>query len=238
MKSIDNSMMTPEQLIGLDQNHLINVVDNSELLGQKFECHHEVLIPIAKLIRQSELDGVPLRVISSYRSFERQAEIWNYKYNNDVELNLRDGTTVNSFELSPKERVDAILHYSAIPGTSRHHWGTDFDVFDAAAIDQGYEVKLTEAEFEDKGPCSRLDEWLDYNLESFGFFKPYREDKGGVACEPWHISYRPIAEKALKEFPLDFLKETLREKDIGGKDNINSRLESLARKYVYNICTE
>ncbi|RDX36465.1 peptidase M15 [Kangiella sp. HD9-110m-PIT-SAG07] len=231
-------MMTPEQLIGLNQDHLINIANNTELLGQTFECHHEVLIPIAKLIRQSELDGVPLRIVSSYRSFERQADIWNAKFNSDVELNLRDGSTVNSFELSQKERVNAILHYSAIPGTSRHHWGTDFDVFDAAAIDQGYDVKLVEQEFDENGPCSNLDEWLDYNLEKFGFFKPYREDKGGVACEPWHISYRPIAEKALEEFPLEFLKETLRQKDIGGKENINSRLESLARKYVYNICTE
>lgn len=236
--SVNNSVMTPEQLIGLNQDHLLNVENNTELLGQKFQCHHEVLIPIAKLIRQSEMDGVPLRIVSSYRSFERQAEIWNHKFNNDVELNLRDGTTVNAFELSPKERVDAILHYSAIPGTSRHHWGTDFDVFDAAAIDQGYEVQLTEAEFDEKGPCSSLDEWLDYNLEKFGFFKPYREDKGGVACEPWHISYQPIASKALEEFPVEFLKETLRQKDIGGKEHVTARLESLARKYVYNICTD
>lgn len=234
----DNSMMTAEQLIGLNQDHLLNIENNTELLGQTFQCHHEVLIPVAKLIRQSELDGVPLRIVSSYRSFERQAELWNHKFNNDVELNLRDGTSVQSFELSPKERVNAILHYSAIPGTSRHHWGTDFDIFDAAAVDQGYEVKLVEEEFSDAGPCSRLDEWLDYNLEKFGFFKPYREDKGGVACEPWHISYKPIAEKALQEFPVELLKETLRSKEIAGKDNINARLESLVQKYVYNICTE
>lgn len=236
--SIKNSMMTPEQLIGLNQEHLLTIDNNTELLGQTFQCHHEVLIPLAKLIRQSEIDGIPVRVVSSYRSFERQAEIWNNKFNNDVELNLRDGSHVQSFELEPKARVNAILNYSAIPGTSRHHWGTDFDIFDASAIDQGYEVQLTEEEFSEQGPCSRLDEWLDYNLEAFGFFKPYREDKGGVACEPWHISYKPIAEKALEEFPLELLKQTLSTQDIGGKDDITSRLESLARKYVYNICEE
>ncbi|AOE50387.1 M15 family metallopeptidase [Kangiella sediminilitoris] len=236
--TVSNSMMTPEQIIGLNQEHLLSIEDNSELLGQKFQCHHEVLVPLAKLIRQSEIDGIPLRVISSYRSFERQAEIWNYKFNNDVELNLRDGTTVNSFELTPIERIKAILHYSAIPGTSRHHWGTDFDIFDAAAVDQGYEVQLVEEEFSDNGPCSRLDEWLDYNLNKFDFFRPYREDKGGVACEPWHISYRPIADRALQEFPLELLKQVLSEKDIGGKDEICSRLESLTRKYVYTICQE
>ena len=236
--NIDNSMMTPEQLIGLNQDHLLNIENNSELLAQKFQCHHEVLIPIAKLIRQSEIDGVPIRIISSYRSFDRQADIWNNKFNHDVELNLRDGTTVQSFELTPRERVNAILNYSAIPGTSRHHWGTDFDVFDAAAVDQGYDVKLVEDEFSDAGPCSRLDEWLDYNLNKFGFFRPYREDKGGVACEPWHISYRPLAEKALQELPLDLLKKTLSEKEVAGSMDINSRLESLVRKYLYNICND
>lgn len=233
---VKNSMMSAEQLIGLNQDHLLTIDNNIELLGQKFQCHHEVLAPLAKLIRQSELDGIPLRVVSSYRSFQRQAEIWNSKFNHDVELNLRDGSTVQSFELEDRARVNAILNYSAIPGTSRHHWGTDFDIFDAAAIDQGYTVELKEEEFSDGGPCSRLDEWLDYHLETFEFFRPYREDKGGVACEPWHISYRPIATKALEEFPLDLLKETLRQEDIGGKNSITERLESLARKYIYTIC--
>lgn len=231
-----NSMMTPEQLIGLNQDHLVSIQDNSELLGQKFQCHHEVLVPLAKLIRQSEIDGIPLRVVSSYRSFGYQAAIWNKKFHEEVNLNLRDGTKVISKSLAPEERVKAILNYSALPGTSRHHWGTDFDVFDASSIDQGYCVELTEQEFEDQGPSGNLNHWLQENLESFGFFKPYAEDIGGVACEPWHISYTDIAKPALKEFPLELLRNTLKDSEVGGKEIILSRLESIVQKYVRRIC--
>ena len=34
-------------------------------------------------------------------------------------------------------RIDAILCWSALPGGSRHHWGTDCDVIDAAALPAG-----------------------------------------------------------------------------------------------------
>ena len=231
-----SSMMTPEQIIGLNQDHLLHIADNSELLGQKFRCHHEALVPIAKLIRRSEHDGVPMRVVSSYRSFEHQLTIWNKKYYQEVTLHLRDGSSVNSQDLDGQERVNAILHYSALPGASRHHWGTDFDVFDASAIDMGHEVELTEQEFAKQGPCANLNEWLAEHLNEYQFFKPYAQDMGGVACEPWHISYQPIAEKALAEFPIELLRETLEQSDIGGKQFIMPKLDALVRKYVMTIC--
>lgn len=232
---MSNSMMTPEQLIGIEQSHLLNIENNTELLGQKFQCHHEVLVPLAKLIRQSEIDGIPLRVVSSYRSFEQQLAIWNKKYFQEVELNLRDGSKVNSQDLSGEERVRAILNYSALPGTSRHHWGTDFDVFDASAIDQGYSVELTEQEFEPNGPCGNLHFWLEENLKQFDFFKPYAKDLGGIACEPWHISYSPISKAALTEFPVSLLKETLANSELGGAEFILPKLESILQKYFYRI---
>lgn len=230
-----NSMMSPEQLIGLEQSHLLSIEDNLELLGQKFQCHHEALIPLAKLIRQSEEDGIPLRVISSYRSFDYQVAIWNRKFYQEVELNLRGGSRVNSQDLSAEERVKAILNYSAIPGTSRHHWGTDFDLFDACALDQGYKPELTQQEFQDNGPCGNLDNWLANNLSQYDFFKPYAEDLGGIACEPWHISYEPIASQALEEFPIELLRATIEQSEIGGKEFILPKLESLVQKYVKRI---
>lgn len=229
-------MMTAQQLIGLDQKHLLLIENNIELIGQKFQCHHEVLVPLAKLIRQSEIDGIPLRIVSSYRSFEQQLAIWNKKYYQEVELNLRDGSSINSQDLDGEARVKAILNYSALPGTSRHHWGTDFDIFDACAIDQGYEVQLLEAEFEEQGPCGNLNLWLEQTLATYQFFKPYLTDKGGVACEPWHISYHPISHSALQEFPVALLTQTIQEAEIGGKQFILPMLEQILEQYVFNIC--
>ena len=40
--------------------------------------------------------------------------------------------------------------------------------------------------------------WLDELMaadDAEGFFKPYAEDRGGIAPEAWHISYRPSALK-------------------------------------------
>lgn len=231
----ENSMMTAEQLLGLNDEQLLNIVDNSELLGQKFRCHHEALVPLAKLIRQSESDGVPIRVVSSHRTFEHQVAIWNRKFNEPVALNRRDGSQVDSQELSPSQRVLAILEYSALPGTSRHHWGTDFDVFEASAIDQGYEVELTESEFSNNGPCSYLDQWLDENLEQFEFYRPYSDDQGGVACEPWHISYRPLATQALKEYPTEELYQALENSNIAGKEYILPKLDYILKKFVLSV---
>lgn len=231
-----SSLMTAEQIIGLNQDHLLHIADNSELLGQKFQCHHEALVPIAKLIRRSEQDGIPIRIVSSYRSFDHQLAIWNKKFYQEVTLNLRDGSTVNSQDLDGQERVNAILHYSALPGASRHHWGTDFDIFDASAIDMGHDVELTEQEFTKQGPCASLNDWLEDHLSQYQFFKPYAQDIGGVACEPWHISYQPIAERALDDFPLELLRETLEQSDIGGKQFIMPKLDVLVRQYVMKIC--
>lgn len=231
-----NSMMTDEQLIGLNQDHIISIEDNIELLGQKFQCHHEALVPLARLIRLSEEDGIPLRVISSYRSFDYQMVIWNKKFYEEVELNLRDGSTVNSQDLDAKSRVEAIMNYSALPGTSRHHWGTDFDLFDASEIDLGYEVQLTEQEFHEQGPCGSLNLWLNQTMGNYDFFRPYAKDKGGVACEPWHLSYAPLAEHALEEFPLELLRTTIEQSEIGGKQFILSSFENTVERFVTNVC--
>ena len=31
----------------------------------------------------------------------------------------------------------------------------------------------------------KLAAWLDDNLEKYGFYRPYKDYKGGVAPEPW-----------------------------------------------------
>jgi len=43
--------------------------------------------------------------------------------------------------------VRAILHWSALPGASRHHWGTEIDVIDRAALADGRKAQLIPAEY-------------------------------------------------------------------------------------------
>ena len=49
----------------------------------------------------------------------------------------------------------------AIPGTSRHHWGTDLDVYDAAALPADYRLELSPAEVAPGGLFDSLHRWLD-----------------------------------------------------------------------------
>ena len=98
--------------------------------------------------------------------------------------------------MSPEEIVFAILRWSALPGGSRHHWGTDFDVIDAAAVPEDFRVQLTPEEVADRGVFGPFHCWLDERIaegKSYGLFRPYAVDRGGVAPERWHLSYAPRA---------------------------------------------
>ena len=64
-------------------------------------------------------EGINMKIVSGYRSFNRQKLIWNRKFLN----NQKQG-------LNPLENINKIILYSTIPGTSRHHWGTDIDIID------------------------------------------------------------------------------------------------------------
>ena len=67
--------------------------------------------------------------------------------------------------------------WSALPGASRHHWGTDFDVYDKAKIEStGKKLELIPEEYEDNGPCALLSQWLFNNAEKFGFYFPIQNN--------------------------------------------------------------
>ena len=54
----------------------------------------------------------------------------------------------------------AILHWSALPGASRHHWGTEIDVIDRAALLHGQLAQLVPDEYAADGVFAKLGLWL------------------------------------------------------------------------------
>ncbi|HEY0612313.1 MAG TPA: DUF4157 domain-containing protein, partial [Chitinophaga sp.] len=90
-----------------------------------------------------------------------------------------------------KERLDIILKYSALPGTSRHHWGTEVDI-NSTNVDAWKEPAKPK-----KDSLFELDKWMKDNAPAVGLIQSYspdRKDKsGGYNDEPWHYSYAPIA---------------------------------------------
>jgi LAS superfamily LD-carboxypeptidase LdcB len=179
--------------------------------------------------------GFELTVVSAFRSFDRQAAIWNAKWRGQRPLYDRQGHPVAVPLLAGPERVHTILTWSAFPGASRHHWGTDLDVIDGAALPPGHRVELLPREFSADGPFYPMLQWLRANMARFGFFFPYRHDLGGVSPEPWHISYAPIAEPALQALTLKVLRDTLRPAGVDGADVLGALLPDLHRQYVTNI---
>ena len=180
-------------------------------------------------------DGIDLTAFSGFRDFDRQLAIWNGKFRGERPMQDRAGRPLEPLQLSPRERVAAILWWSALPGSSRHHWGTDFDVKDASALPPGYRFQVVPAEYQPGGPFERLTTWLDAHMHQFGFFRPYDTDRGGVQPEPWHLSYAPLAVRAQRALTLEGMRVVIAEAPIEGRDEILESLQATYENYVQNV---
>jgi zinc D-Ala-D-Ala carboxypeptidase len=124
-------------------------------------------------------EGINLQIISATRNFEHQKQIWETKWRRAVR------------ETDRKKRSDAyeqiargILRYSSMPGSSRHHWGTDID------------INSVEPEYFETTQGKRVYQWLKENAADYGFCQPYTSKttgRTGYEEEPWHWSYAPLS---------------------------------------------
>jgi hypothetical protein len=103
---------------------------------------------------------------------------------------------------------------------------------DANAVPAGYRLKVVPAEYAAGGPFAKLTTWLDARMHAFGFFRPYATDRGGVSPEPWHLSYAPVAERALAALTPAHLREVLAAADIEGKEAVLEALPENFARYV------
>jgi LAS superfamily LD-carboxypeptidase LdcB len=151
----------------------------------------------SRLQQRAKRQGFDLRIASSYRDYERQLAIFNGKVSGQRPVTDDHGLVLSRADCAALPWLLRILRFSALPGVSRHHWGSDCDVFDAARISRD-SLQLVPREYDAQGPCGALSQWLTEQIErddAEGFFRPYDRDRGGVAPEPWHLSYRPDAER-------------------------------------------
>lgn len=137
-------------------------------------------------------------VQSGTRNFASQKGIWESKWHGAMSV---DGVRLNTIR-DPMERARRILRYSSMPGTSRHHWGTDFDI-----------NELT-VDYYTQGGGQTLYAWMLAHAPAHGFCLVYTPGRSsGYQFEPWHWSYRPLSSRFLKDW------ETLhREKKISAND--------------------
>jgi LAS superfamily LD-carboxypeptidase LdcB len=181
--------------------------------------------------------GFDLMPFSTFRDFDTQLRIWNDKFSGKKTLYDRVGKPLDFASLSSLETVRAILYWSALPGASRHHWGTEIDVVDAAAMPDGYRVKLLPEETEEDGLFHPLHRWLDAYIARFGFFRPYARYIGGMLPEPWHLSYAPISTRLLALITPQLLTDTIASSAIHGKDIVLETVPSIYELQVMKVAS-
>lgn len=216
------------QSLGISVDH----VQKSHQFGA--QLHLGVESALQQLRQAGRRYGFELAVVSGFRSAERQLTIWNAKASGQRVLLNTEERPVNYADLDEVSLMHTILRWSALPGASRHHWGCDMDVIDAAAVASLSDVQLTQAECGENGPFSAFHQWLTEQLssESFGFYRPYDIDRGGVAPEPWHLSYRPLAEIFENVHSLQGLHDYIAQSDIVLKDCVLAHLPDIYQRYV------
>lgn len=135
-----------------------------------------------RLVEEAKKDGLSFKILSATRNFDYQKGIWERKWNGQT---LVGGKNLSKTIIDEVERAKKILEFSSMPGTSRHHWGTDFD------------LNAFENSYFEKGQGKQEYEWLVRNAGKFGFCQPYSKKDElrpfGYNEEKWHWSYNPLS---------------------------------------------
>ncbi|MDP8985123.1 MAG: M15 family metallopeptidase [Pseudomonadota bacterium] len=221
--------MNALELTGQARTHTVDIA------APPCTLHVHAAAPFLNLRRAAAAAGFDLKPVSTFRDFQHQLAIWNAKFNGERPLYDASGHPLDALRLAPSERIEAILQWSALPGASRHHWGTDLDLIDANAIAPGYRVQLTAAEFSGTGPFAPLTDWLAAHAARFGFFLPFRGVRSGVQGEPWHYSFAPLAEPARRSLTPAVLRAALTAAPLAGREIVMARLEEWHSRFVAPI---
>jgi hypothetical protein len=163
-----------------------------------------------KMFEAAQKEGIPLLIISGTRNFDRQKAIWEEKWGRYAKQ-----------APEARQRALKILEYSSMPGSSRHHWGTDIDLND-----------LNNAAFEKGGRHEKVYTWLVAHAHEYGFCQPYTAGRSsGYFEEKWHWSYTPVSKPLLHAY-----QDSIRDADIRGfKGADTAPAIAIVRNYVLGI---
>lgn len=128
--------------------------------------HSEVYDALLQLLEYANSQGIKLKIVSAVRNYDMQLYLWNSRVLSNYDIKTIKNT----------------LKYLAMPGTSRHHWGTDID------------FNSTTLQYFNSSEGITVYEWLCENAPKFGFFQVYTSNRNtGYNEEKWHWSYKKLA---------------------------------------------
>lgn len=169
--------------------------------GRTQYLDERTLAALTKLAAAAHAAGFDIQVVSATRNFTTQKAIWEQKFSGQRAVG---GKNLAATVKDEEKRALEILRFSSMPGTSRHHWGTDMDLHEAKITGPA----LHNSTFK-QGRGKAFHDWLTANAPTYGFCQPYNGDPAernggkyahGYQEERWHWSYRPISADYLKEY--------------------------------------
>lgn len=174
-----------------------------------------------KMHLAAEEDGINLIIRSATRNFEYQKGIWERKWTGKTKIESKVNAAITYPDYN--RRAQKILEYSSMPGTSRHHWGTDID------------LNSFENDYFETGEGLAIYQWLISHASAYGFCQVYTakgDDRpDGYNEEKWHWSYLPLANQLI-----EIAKHSLDDSLINGFQGAEVATElSVVQKYVFGI---
>lgn len=177
-----------------------------------FYLRTETFNAFRKMHTVAKKQGINLVIRSATRNFTNQHYIWERKWKSKS----RSG-------LSASARALNILKFSSMPGTSRHHWGTEIDI-----------NSFSNSWF-NSGDGLRLFKWMNNNAAKFGFHRPYtaknQNRPNGYNEEKWHWSYTPLSIPMLRD-----ASNALSNNDIRGFSGSNTASQiGIMENYILGV---
>ncbi len=152
----------PEDLVAIPSSYIMTGYNTMYLTEETLAAYEEMYNDMVAEI------GSPAYIISAYRSYARQTEL----YNSAVASYISQGYTTS------QAREKALLT-TQTPGNSEHQLGNTLDL----SLDGN-----TDHDFGDTVQGM----WIAENAHRYGFIIRYPEDKEDITMieyEPWHIRY-------------------------------------------------
>ncbi len=164
-----------------------------------------------KMYNAAYKDGYKLMIVSATRPFDYQKRIWERNWAKRAKIK------------DPVKRAMDILKFSSMPGTSRHHWGTEVD------------LNVLENSYYTDGQGKKIFDWMTKNAGKYGFCRPYTAGRPyGYNEEKWHWSYKPIS-----KIYTQFAKENMKDEYIKGfKGAETAKRIQVTKKYILGINQE
>jgi LAS superfamily LD-carboxypeptidase LdcB len=170
------SPFTTEELLGKfnpSKHSAFELIESRYSTKSDIYMRKEAYAAFKRMHEAALKEGITLTILSATRNFEAQKGIWERKWKRPQYEGKTD-----------LERIIDILKFSSMPGTSRHHWGTDID------------LNSLEPAYFTSGKGLKIYQWLCAHAAEHGYYQTYTSKKNGRTGyeeEAWHWSYMPIA---------------------------------------------